>query len=177
MEWVTEITSQTAATQVSMVLDMGAGDDVLELHGKDLNLREFCVASGVEPLAIYSIGPEVDDFDYVMGVYEDGYFRSERALLVMNESLVPVGKSAGGMFDFVYSDPRFERMSETARSVIMPKLACMEAMRQERLTYYEAAEGERGRAARRCRLAINSSPRHGSTGWKRILLRSRKWLP
>ena len=54
MEWVTEITSQTAADQVSMVLDMGAGDDVLELHGKGLNLREFCVASGVEPLAIYS---------------------------------------------------------------------------------------------------------------------------
>ena len=74
MEWVTEITSQTAAAEVSMVLDMGAGDDVLELHGKDLNLREFCVASGVEPLAIYSIGPEVDDFDYVMGVYEDCIF-------------------------------------------------------------------------------------------------------
>ena len=71
---------------------MGAGDDVLELHGKELNLQEFCVASGVEPFAIYTIGREVEDFDYVMGVYEDGYFRSERALLVLNEGLVPLGK-------------------------------------------------------------------------------------
>jgi hypothetical protein len=176
-EWVTEITSQTAAAQVSMVLDMGAGDDVLELHGKDLNLREFCVASGVDPLAIYTIGPEVDDFDYVMGVYEDGYFRSDRALLVMNESLVPVGKSAGGMFDFVYSDPRFERISETARPVIMPKLACMGAMRQERLTYYDAAEGKRGRSGTAMSLGHQFIAKTWLNRMEENLAPVREWLP
>jgi hypothetical protein len=177
MEWVTEITSQAAADQVSMVLDMGAGDDVLELHGKDLNLREFCIASGVEPLAIYSIGPEADDFDYVMGVYDDGYFRSERALLVMNESLVPVGKSAGGMFDFVYSDPRFERISETVRPVIMPKLACMGMMRQERLTYYEAAEGKRGRGGTSISLGHQFIAKTWINRMEENLAPVRDWLP
>ena len=98
VEWVTEVVSQMAAAQVSMVLDMGAGDAVLEVHGKELNLGEFCVASGVELLSIYSLGPTRDDFDYVMGVYEDGYLRCERALFVMNES--PVGKSQRGGWSF-----------------------------------------------------------------------------
>ena len=41
-----------------MVLDMGAGDTVLEEHAKQMNLCEFCEASGIEPLAIYSIGTD-----------------------------------------------------------------------------------------------------------------------
>jgi hypothetical protein len=177
MEWVTEITSEAAAAQVSMVLDMGAGDDVLELHGKELNLQEFCVASGVEPLAIYTIGREVEDFDYVMGVYEDGYFRSERALLVLNESLVPLGKSAGGMFDFVYSDPRFERIGETAKVVTMPKLACMDAMRKERLTYYGAAEGERGQSGRPMIMGQQFMAKSWLNRMEENLASVRKWLP
>jgi hypothetical protein len=119
----------------------------------------------------------VDDFDYVMGVYEDGYFRSDRALLVMNESLVPVGKSAGGMFDFVYSDPRFERISETARPVIMPKLACMGAMRQERLTYYDAAEGKRGRSGTAMSLGHQFIAKTWLNRMEENLAPVREWLP
>ena len=90
-----------------MVLDMGGGDKVLAEHAKDLNLREFCEAAGVQPLAIYSMGPTMEDFDHVMRIYEKGYFRSDRSVMVLNESLVPAGKAPGGMFDFVYAHPRF----------------------------------------------------------------------
>ena len=94
-EWVTEVTSQMAAEQQSMVLDMGGGDNVLAEHAKDLNLRDFCEAAGVQPLAIYSMGPTMEDFDHVMRIYEKGYFRSDRSVMVLNESLVPPGKAAG----------------------------------------------------------------------------------
>jgi hypothetical protein len=147
-EWVTEVTSQMAAEQKSMVLDMGGGDKVLEEHAKDLNLPEFCEAAGVQPLAIYSIGPTMEDFDHVMNIYERGFLRSDRSLLLLNESLVPAGKPAGGAFDFVFADSRYEQIAARTRSVIMPKLACMLAMRNDGLTFYQAAEGKRGKSGR-----------------------------
>ena len=39
-------------------------------------------------------------------------------------------------------------IAERTQSVIMPKLACMLAMRNEGLTFYEAAEGKRGKSGR-----------------------------
>ena len=102
----------------------------------------------------------------------DIFVRIDR-VMVLNESLAPAGKAAGGMFDFLYEQPRFEQMADSARTVTMPRLACMKAMRDEGLTFYEAAEGKRGKAADRCRLAISSWSRPGSTGWKRTCPRSR----
>ena len=52
-------------------------------------------------------------------------------------------KGVAGAFDFVIEDPRFEAIKRSVRSVVMPKLACMGAMRDERLSFYEAAEGDR----------------------------------
>jgi len=48
-------------------------------------------------------------------------------------------------------DARYQAIEHNVRSVAMPKLACMEAMRDEKLSVYEAAEGERGASGRRCR--------------------------
>jgi hypothetical protein len=147
-EWVTEVVSQMAADQASMVLDMGASDTVLEEHAKQMNLSEFCEALGIAPLAIYSLGPTRDDFNDAMTIYEKGYAQCERTLFVMNESLVENGKGAAGAFNFVMEDARYQAIEHHVRSVVMPKLACMEAMRDEKLSVYEAADGERGVSGR-----------------------------
>jgi hypothetical protein len=147
-EWVTEVVSRMAADQVSMALDMGAGDSVLEEHAKQMDLCEFCEASGIAPLAIYSLGPTMDDFNDAMTIYEKGYAQCERTLFVMNESLVENGKGAAGAFNFVMEDARYQAIEHNVRSVVMPKLACMKAMRDEKLSVYEAAEGERGTSGR-----------------------------
>ena len=176
-EWVTEVTSQMAADQSSMVLDMGAGDKVLEEHAKDMNLREFCEAAGVQPLAIYSIGPTVDDFNHVMNIYEKGYFRSDRSIVVLNESLVPAGKSSGGAFDFVFSNPRYEQIDEGAQSVIMPKLACMNAMRDEGLSFFDAAAGKRGRNGRPMSLGHQFMIKTWINRMEENLYQVEGWLP
>ena len=147
-EWVTEVVSQMADEQVSMVLDMGAGDEVLEAHAKQMNLAEFCEASGIALLAIYTLGPRPADLHHALGIYEKGYVRSERTLFVANESLVENGKGAGGAFDFIMEDPRYRAIEDDIRSIRMPKLTCMEAMRDEKLSLYEAVEGERGASGR-----------------------------
>ncbi len=176
-EWVTEVTSQMAAEQQSMVLDMGGGDKVLAEHAKDLNLREFCEAAGVQPLAIYSMGPTMEDFDHVMRIYEKGYFRSDRSVMVLNESLVPAGKAPGGMFDFIYAHPRFEEMAESARTVTMPRLACMKAMRDESLTFYEAAEGKRGKSGRPMSLGHQFMVKTWINRMEENLSEVKDWLP
>ena len=87
-DWVLEVVSQMAVDQTSMVLDMGGDDRVLEELAKQMNLSEFCESSGIAPLAIYTLGPDKQDFKDTITVYEKGYARCERSLFVMNESLV-----------------------------------------------------------------------------------------
>jgi len=70
-----------------MVLDMGGGDKVLSEHANDMALPEFCAASGVQTLAIYMIGPDVEDLRHVVNIFE----------------------ASGGAFDLVLEDERFER--------------------------------------------------------------------
>ena len=152
-EWVMEVVSQMALDQVSLVLDMGASDTVLEELAKQMSLCEFCEASGIAPLAIYSLGPTKDDFNDAMTIYEKGYARCERTLFVMNESLVENGKGVAGAFDFVMEEERYEAIKRDVRSVMMPKLGCMKAMRDEKLSAYEAADGERGVSGRPMSLA------------------------
>ena len=81
------------------------------------------------------------------------------------------------MFDSVYSDPRFERMSETTRPVNMPKLACMGAMRQERLTYYDAAEGKRGTSGRPMSLGHQFIAKTWLNRMEENLAQVKEWLP
>ena len=143
-EWVTEICSRMASERTSMVLDMGGGDKVLSEHANDMALPEFCAASGVQTLAIYMIGPDLEDLRHVVNIFEAGYFRSDRAFLVMNESMVKAGKASGGAFDFVLEDERFREMADAVEVIAMPKLACMDAMRKAGLTFFEAAAGRKG---------------------------------
>ena len=42
-----EVVSQMASDQVSLVLDMGASDTALEELAKQMNICEFCEASGI----------------------------------------------------------------------------------------------------------------------------------
>jgi hypothetical protein len=176
-EWVTEVTSSMAMDRCSMVLDMGGGDRVLEAHGKDMDLRAFCEASEIAPLAIYSIGPEAADFDHAMTIFDKGYFRSERAIVVMNESLVQGGKTAGGAFDFVFADDRYGKIGHTVRPVMMPKLACMQAMRQERLTFHDAAEGKSGRSGRPMSLGHQFIVKTWINRMEKNLSAVAEWLP
>jgi len=177
MEWVTEVTSQMADAQSSMVLDMGAGDKVLFEHSKDMALPEFCGSAGVRTLPIYSLGPDSEDFDEVMNVFEAGYFRSERSLVVLNESLIKTGKGAGGAFDFIMSDPRLLRLAGSVPPVKMPRLACMDALRNEGLTFYEAAEGKRGKSGRPMSLGHQFMVKTWINKMERELVPISDWLP
>ncbi len=177
VEWVMDVLSEMASDQVSLVLDMGASDRVLEELAKQMNISEFCKSSGIAPLAIYSLGPTKDDFNDAMTIYEKGYARCERTLFVMNESLVENGKGVAGAFDFVMEDERYEAIKRDVRSVMMPKLGCMEAMRDEKLSAYEAVDGDRGASGRPMSLAHQFVVKSWINRMEARLALVGEWLP
>jgi len=177
MDWVTEVLSQVAGERASMVLDMGGGDKVLEEHAKVLSLRAFCEDAGVSTLAVYSLGPTLEDLNYIMTIHQKGFFRAERSILLFNEHLVPGGKSAGGFFDFVIEHPCCKEIGGEVTTVLMPRLACMEAMRQEGLSFYEAVEGKRGRSGRPLSLGHQFMVKTWINRMEQELVAVEGWLP
>jgi hypothetical protein len=131
--------------QASLILDLGGGDRVLAEHSQEMELPEFCESVGAEPLAIYMVGPERDDFEHVLSVVRAGYFRAPHAILVLNHSLVRAGKNAASAFDWLYRHPGFTEMSDVAKTVVMPRLGCMDHMRAAGLSFYDAIDNRSGR--------------------------------
>jgi hypothetical protein len=67
----------------SLVLDLGGGDRALSEHSRAMALPDFCESFGWEPLAIYLIGPDLEDFEHVFKIFKAGYSRNshnERSL-------------------------------------------------------------------------------------------------
>jgi hypothetical protein len=156
---------------------MGGGDNVLSEHAKEMALPEFCAASGVQTLAIYMIGPDADDLRHVFNIFEAGYFQADRALLVMNGSMVKAGKSAGGAFDLIMEDEQFQKMSEAVKLVRMPRLACMDVMRKAGLTLFDAAEGKRGPSGVSLSLGHQFMVKTWLNRMDEALERNAPWLP
>ncbi len=144
-DWITSLAGEMAESRASLILDLGGGDRVLAEYGRELALPVFCESVGVEPLSIYMIGPDMEDFDHILTIYRAGYFRTERSILVMNESLVRAGKTARGAFDVIVTRPECRELAEEGtKFLFMPRLPCMVEMRDSGLSFYDAAKGKRG---------------------------------
>lgn len=141
--WLTGMLNRMVKERRSAVLDLGGGDRVLQEYGRDLRLVEFCARRGIEPLALYFLGPEDEDLRHVLSIWEAGYFRPRRTLLVLNEGVIREGRTVAGAFGRTLDDPGFRRMvEEGAVPLLMQRLACMDVVRRGGLGLYEAAAGD-----------------------------------
>jgi hypothetical protein len=144
-EWVTSLCGEMAARKASLVVDLGGGDRVLAEHARDMDLPEFCQAAGGVPLAIYMIGPDKDDFDHVFSIFRAAYFACPHSLLVLNYNLVRAGKNRASAFEWLDTHPGYLEMAKTAVGINMERLACMDAMREEGLSFYDVVDNKRGK--------------------------------
>jgi hypothetical protein len=129
----------------SLVADFGGGDRVMLEYGRELALVELCGSVGMEPLALYVTGPEMDDFEHVLSIWRSEVFRPKRSLLFMNEHLVPHGRTPAGAFTAITSRPELrEMMRDGLKIVLMPRLPCMAQMRDAELSLLEAMAGKPG---------------------------------
>src|SRR5438270_3414790 len=97
-KFLTNILDKIALERVSVVLDLGGGDKSLATYGRQLELVEFCLENGIRPVVVYCVGPHSDDLKHVALMEESGVFQPEATIVVLNEGLISVGRTAHGAF-------------------------------------------------------------------------------
>jgi hypothetical protein len=141
--WLTGLLNRAVKDQRSIVLDLGGGDRTLLEYGRDLRLVEFCTRRGIQPLGVYVLGPEAEDLSHIVTIWDAGYFRPQRCLLLLNEGTIREGRTVAGAFERTMHDPGFLRMVEGgAQPILLRRLACMDVVKAVRGGFYEAASGE-----------------------------------
>ena len=141
--WLSGLLNRTVRERRSVVLDLGGGDRSLLEYGRDLRLVEFCARRGIEPLAVYVLGPETEDLSHILTIWEAGYFKPERCLLLLNEGVIREGRTVAGAFERTMADPGFLRMIEGgAVPILLRRLACMDQAKHVRGGFYEAATSD-----------------------------------
>ena len=144
-DWITQGLGEMVALRTSLVLDLGGGDRVLAEYGRDLGLVEFCETAGIQPLALFVSGPDMDDFEHVLTIWRAGYFRTAHSVLVFNEHLVGQGRTPAGAFDTILSRPEMKQMiMEGLVPLFMPRLPCMNEMRAAGLSFLDAVANKPG---------------------------------
>jgi hypothetical protein len=140
-DWLSQVLIRMVQEQHSAVIDLGGGDRVLMEFGRDLRLVDFCEEQGIEPVAIYVLGPEEEDLRHVLSIHESGSFQTKRTLLVLNEGVIREGRTVRGAFDQTLNDPGFQRMiADGAVMLVMNRLAAMDKIKKLGCGFYDAMD-------------------------------------
>ena len=141
-EWVTSSVGEAVQARSSLVLDMGAGDKTMQDYARDLDILKFCASVGMQTLGLFFSGLDMEDFEHVVSIWKAGYFRPKRSIMILNEHLVPQGRTPHGSFDAITSSAEFLEMSDAGVELIMlPRLPCLHVMRRAGLGFMDAASG------------------------------------
>ncbi len=139
--WLTSVLNRMAREKRSVVLDLGGGDRLLLEYGRDLQIIPFCERRGIEPVAIYVLGPEPEDLSHCLTIWDAGYFRPKRCILVLNEGAIKQGATVSGAFERTMADAGFQRMvAEGAKPFLLNRLAAIDEVKRLGVGFYAAAD-------------------------------------
>ena len=144
-DFLTDAVGQAIRERRSLVIDMSGGDRAMQEYGRDLGMVELCEAHSIRPLAFFSCGPEMDDFDHIVSIWRAGYFRPAHSLLILNEHLIQQGRTTLGAFDPILARPEFDELGDAGMMpFFMPRLPCMAELRKGGFSLLDAATGGPG---------------------------------
>lgn len=145
-DWFDGLVEKQIEQGGSIAVDFGGGDLILKRQAAELELATFLEANGIEVVALHLIGPNLDDLAYLGEVERDGLFAPKATVLVINEGLVPPGRSERTAFEPIVSHPIFQAaIGRGAKWVRMPRLACVQDVENRRISFAGAEAGETGR--------------------------------
>jgi len=180
IEWIRSLFLEMTEQQCSMVLDMGGGDRVLHELGKESELVELCEDFGIVPVGLFFMGPERDDLEHVKAIWDAKFFRPKHAYLVMNEHLVPGMRSTTGVFaQYVVEPEVMQLVAEGMETLILPRLPCMQKVRDLELGFFDAAAGKPGKTGK----PLDPISQHQTKVWIRNIFKAideigaSEWLP
>jgi hypothetical protein len=148
-DWLDDLVNKQAEDRMSIILDMGGGDQVFKRFAKELELAKLMESADIMPVAVHLIGPDIDDLAYLHDVEQSGAFCPSATILVLNEGLIRDARPRDVGFATVREHPIFlTALRRGAREIWFPKLACMAEVNARRLLF-AAAEQSLGLTNRR----------------------------
>lgn len=144
-DWLMQELDLMAEDRISRAIDFNGGDRVISDVHRDLDLGPFCEAIGVKLVSVLTLGPEVEDFRHMVKAAHAGHLEPHQIVLALNEGVIPMGVTTLGAFEAVLAEPEFEELLDRgAKSLIMPRLACVKGLKEAGLTLYQAAYPAKG---------------------------------
>ena len=165
---------------VSVALDLGGGERVMQEFVQDFPLSDYCDDFGVDLLPIFFLGPDIEDLNHVVQVMRTGALRSSHMLLVLNEGVIRAGQTPDGVFDPIVHHPDFQALLEDGvESVLLRKLHCLDVLRERRFGFYDAAYGRPDPSGKQASPTLQFTTKLWLTGFESQLsgLRSAERLP
>ena len=140
-DWLDDLVNQQAEDRMTVILDMGGGDQVFKRFAKELDLATLMDGAGIMPVALHLIGPDVDDLAYLHDVEETGAFCPPQTALILNEGLIRDARPRDVAFAEVRAHSIYRKaLDRGAREVWFPKLACMQEVNTRRILFSAAQQ-------------------------------------
>jgi len=138
--WLNDLADNQIERRNTAFLDLGGGDLTLKHWARDLDLAPFLTHHGITPVVFYLLGSDIDDLSYLRDL--ETVFAPQRTCLVLNEGMVPSGRSPLSAFNPIIDHPVFESaVKRGALFLRMPKLGCMQEIDRRRLSFADAEAG------------------------------------
>jgi hypothetical protein len=121
-------------------VDLGGGDLTLKQWARDLDLGPFLVKHGITPVVLHLLGSDLDDLSYLRDL--ETVFAPQHTAVILNEGMVPAGRSSLTAFEPIISHPVFKAAVARGAVVLkMPRLGCMQEVDRRRLSFQNAEDG------------------------------------
>lgn len=164
--WFTAELDASVEDGVCRAVDFGGGDRVIQEYGADLRVGDFCASLGLPLVWAFVLGPDEEDLRHVTQILKSGQVTGGQVLLVMNEGVIRPGQKAAGVFDAVSRQAAYLQLLEDGAEVfLMPRLTCLDQLRDKGLGFYEAAAGRPDREGRRA----SPTTQHMTSVWLKAM--------
>lgn len=122
------------------ILDPGGGQLALNRLDQEVGLADALTKRGVRLVAIHTLGPDLEDLDYLDALAGMEFYASAATIFVLNVGLAPKGLLASTAFRRVREHPALlAALRSGAKVAVMPALGCMRAVLDGGLTFEEIA--------------------------------------
>ncbi len=125
------------------VLDVGGGWTAFHHLIEETPLIDVLEEANLSLVAVYVLGTEAGDIDYLDTLQSIKMFLPKKSLIVLNEGLVGSGRDPASAFEPIGNHPVVQKaLNAGAKAAFMPALSCMAAVTDRGLSFADFANGK-----------------------------------
>ncbi|KXV69463.1 hypothetical protein AD951_06410 [Acetobacter malorum] len=141
MTFLEDILERQIEEKYHLILDFGDGDLVLKNLALRLDLVGFFRDYAIQPVLFHHLGADLDYLAYLASLEEDGLFRPEKTIVVLNEFIKPSSQSVEVAFETIMRSRQLgDVLKRGARMISLPDLLPAPGIDRKRLRFYEAVQ-------------------------------------